>query len=77
MGVNNNELGKITKEQRASQYKVWKTSLHNPDFSKYAEICGAQGIRVTHREQLDEALIQALNHSGPSVVDIVTDVELV
>ena len=38
--LNNGQLGKISKEQRAGEWDVWETSLHNPDFSKYAELCG-------------------------------------
>ena len=45
--LNNGQLGKITKEQRAGEWDVWQTSLHNPDFSAFARNCGALGIRVT------------------------------
>ena len=45
--LNNGQLGKISKEQQAGRWDVWETSLHNPDFSEYARICGALGIRVT------------------------------
>jgi len=45
--LNNNALGKISKEQLAADYPVWHTSLHNPDWAAYAELCGATGIRVT------------------------------
>ena len=45
--LNNSELGKISKEQRAGHYDVWQTSLHNPNFAAFAELCGAKGIRVT------------------------------
>ena len=48
--LNNSQLGKISKEQRAGEWDVWQTSLHNPDFAAYAELCGADGARVTrHR----------------------------
>ena len=75
--VNNSELGKISKEQRSGNWDVWQTSLHNPDFARYAELCGALGIRVTRREQLDGALERALDHDGPSLVEVVADAELV
>ena len=75
--LNNSELGKISKEQRSGRWDVWQTDLRNPDFSKYAELCGALGIRVTRREGLDEALRRALAHEGPSLVEVVTDAELV
>ena len=71
--LNNNELGKISKEQRAGEWEVWQTSLVNPNFAEYAELCGAMGIRVTDGGKLDQALEKALGHEGPAVVEIVTD----
>ena len=53
--LNNAMLGKIAKEQRAAEWDVWQTSLHNPNFSEYARVCGAHGTRVTDASQLDEA----------------------
>ena len=75
--LNNNELGKISKEQRAGNWDVWQTSLSNPDFSRYAEICGAMGIRVTDPKELDGALERALSHQGPALVEVMTDAELI
>ncbi len=75
--LNNGQLGKISKEQRAGEWDVWETSLHNPDFSKYAELCGARGIRVTDAAALPEALAQALAHDGPAMVEVMTDPELI
>jgi thiamine pyrophosphate-dependent acetolactate synthase large subunit-like protein len=75
--LNNHELGKISKEQRSGSWDVWQTDLRNPDFAKYAELCGALGIRVNSREELDEALAEAIAHPGPSLVEIITDPELV
>jgi thiamine pyrophosphate-dependent acetolactate synthase large subunit-like protein len=75
--LNNSELGKITKEQRAADFDVWQTSLHNPDFAAYAELCGGRGIRVERRDQLDTALIEALATDGPALVEVISDVELV
>ena len=75
--MNNGELGKISKEQRAGNWEVWQTSLHNPDFSAYAELCGALGIRVTKADELDAAFEKALSHPGPALVEVMTDAELV
>lgn len=75
--LNNGELGKISKEQRAGSWDVWQTSLHNPDFSQFAENCGALGLRVTAVDQLEAALTKALSHPGPALVEIMTDVELI
>ncbi|QDU65428.1 thiamine pyrophosphate-dependent enzyme [Engelhardtia mirabilis] len=75
--LNNSELGKISKEQRAGQWDVWQTSLQNPNFAEFASGCGALGIRVTSPDELDGALRQALDHEGPALVEIITDVELI
>ena len=75
--LNNAQLGKITKEQRAAEWDVWQTSLHNPDFAAYAQLCGAFGQRVTEPAQLDDALMRALAHEGPALVEVLTDADLV
>jgi thiamine pyrophosphate-dependent acetolactate synthase large subunit-like protein/nitrite reductase/ring-hydroxylating ferredoxin subunit len=75
--LNNGQLGKISKEQRAGDWEVWQTRLHNPDFSRYGEICGALGIRVTEACELDGALARAIEHPGPALVEVITDPELI
>jgi thiamine pyrophosphate-dependent acetolactate synthase large subunit-like protein len=75
--LRNDELGKISKEQRAGNWEVWETSLHNPSFAEYAELCGAWGIRVNAADQLEDAFSQALAHDGPVTVEILADVLLI
>jgi thiamine pyrophosphate-dependent acetolactate synthase large subunit-like protein len=75
--LNNNELGKISKEQRAGDWDVWQTSLVNPDFADYANLCGALGLSVRKQDELDDAISKALAHNGPSLVEIHSDVELI
>jgi thiamine pyrophosphate-dependent acetolactate synthase large subunit-like protein len=75
--LNNGELGKITKEQRAGEFEVWKTDLLNPNFAEYAKLCGALGLRVDKKEQLDDAMAEAREHQGPAMVEIVADPLLV
>jgi thiamine pyrophosphate-dependent acetolactate synthase large subunit-like protein len=75
--LNNDELGKISKEQRAGEWEVWQTSLVNPDFAAYAELCGAKGVRVDRAETLPSALAEALAHPGPALVEIHADAQLV
>ena len=74
--LNNQELGKISKEQRAGELDVWQTSLHNPNFAEYAKLCGAWGMQVTRRDQLDKAIGDALAHNGPALVEVISDAEL-
>ncbi|QXP54637.1 Rieske 2Fe-2S domain-containing protein [Cellulophaga sp. HaHa_2_95] len=75
--LNNSEIGKISKEQKAAELDVWKTSLHNANFAKYAENCGALGIRVTKIEELLPALEQLKAHKGPALLEIITDASLI
>lgn len=75
--LDNGELGKISKEQRAAHWDVWQTSLHNPDFAAFATLCGAHGRRVTDPADLDDAIAEALAHQGPALVDVVTNALLV
>jgi pyruvate oxidase len=71
--LNNSELGKISKEQRAGEWKVWQTDLHNVNFAEYARLCGGLGIRVEKMEDLQPALEQALASEMPSLVEIISD----
>ncbi len=74
--LNNNELGKISKEQRVAKHDVWQTSLVNPSFADFAQLCGAKGIRVDDPADLEAALAEAIAHQGPALVEIMTDVAL-
>jgi thiamine pyrophosphate-dependent acetolactate synthase large subunit-like protein len=75
--LNNNELGKISKEQRAGRFDVFATELHNPDFSEFANGCAALGIRVSQKEELESAIQKVLNYKGTALLEIMTDVALV
>lgn len=74
--MNNAELGKISKEQKAAEFAVWQTSLVNPSFAGFARSCGGMGERVKTREELDDALSKALAHDGPALIEVMTDAEL-
>ncbi len=74
--MNNSELGKITKEQKAAEFEVWQTSLVNPSFAGFARSCGGMGELVKTREELDAALAKAIAHDGPSLIEVITDAEL-
>jgi len=75
--LNNAELGKISKEQRAGEWPVWETNLHNPSFAAYARLCGGHGVKVTETADLKEAIAGALKQDKPALVEIMTDAELV
>ena len=75
--INNNELGKISKEQRAGGWDKWATDLVNPDFAEYAISCGGLGIKVTEKEELETAFTQLFDHQGPALLEVQADVKLI
>jgi thiamine pyrophosphate-dependent acetolactate synthase large subunit-like protein len=75
--LDNGALGKISKEQLAGSYPVWQTSLVNPDFARYAELCGATGISVRTSDELHDGMRQLFATDGPALLHVHSDVELV
>jgi thiamine pyrophosphate-dependent acetolactate synthase large subunit-like protein len=75
--LNNDELGKISKEQRAGEFNVWKTSLSNPNFAEFAQSCGAWGKRVAKQEELKAAMKELFVQDGPAVLEVIADVNLI
>ena len=71
--LNNNSLGLVhqlqelffDEEYMASQYTA------NPDFVKIAEAYGIRGIRVTKKEEVVDAVQQAMETAGPVIVDFI------
>ncbi|MCE7737448.1 MAG: Rieske 2Fe-2S domain-containing protein [Candidatus Heimdallarchaeota archaeon] len=70
--LNNNELGKITREQKSGNFHVWQTSLVNPNFAEFASNCGGLGIRVDDEDKVTQAIKKALSYQGPSLVEIIS-----
>lgn len=69
--LNNDELGKISREQIGAIHPVWETRLVNPDFAEYARLCGGVGFRVRDPADLDGALAAAFAVAdGPSLVEV-------
>jgi thiamine pyrophosphate-dependent acetolactate synthase large subunit-like protein len=75
--MNNAQLGKISKEQRAGAFPVWQTDLVNPSFAGFARSCGGMGHLVRSRAELDAALKAAIAHNGPALLEVLTDPELI
>ena len=73
--LNDDELGKISKEQRTGGWDVWQTDLVNPGFAAFADNCGGYGVRVDDETDLDDALSAAIAHDGPALVEITTDAD--
>jgi pyruvate oxidase len=71
--LNNHQLGMIQVEQMMEHYPNYATDLLNPDFARYADICGGIGIRVSRPEELRPALLTAMSHKRPVIIDVETD----
>ena len=70
--LNNDELGKISREQIGAYRPVWQTSLVNPDFADFARSCGGEGFRVEDADDLEDALTAAIAvKDKPSLVEVV------
>jgi pyruvate dehydrogenase (quinone)/pyruvate oxidase len=68
---NNGELGQIMWEQLVLGYPEFGIRFENRlDFAPWAEACGGLGIRVDKSDELEDAVTKALNHPGPSLVDV-------
>jgi pyruvate dehydrogenase (quinone) len=77
--LNNGDLNQVTWEQRvlAGDAKL-ETSQNLPpfDFAAYARQLGLQGIRVEEPGEIGPAWDRALDHEGPTLIDVVTDPEV-
>jgi pyruvate oxidase len=71
--LNNRQLGMIQVEQMMENYPNYATDLLNPDFARYADICGGFGIHVGRPEELRPALLAAMSHQRPVIIDVDTD----
>ena len=73
--LNNERLGMVRQWQQllhGERYSAsWSESL--PDFVKLAEAFGAKGIRCSDPADLDEAILEMLNHPGPVIFDCLVE----
>ncbi len=73
--LNNERLGMVRQWQEllhGSRYShSWSESL--PDFVKLAEAFGAKGIRCSDPADLDDAIMEMLNHEGPVIFDCLVE----
>jgi pyruvate dehydrogenase (quinone) len=70
---NNSSLAFIELEMKAGGLLDFGTDLLNPNFAKLAEAVNIFGIRVEKPEELRPALVSALEHDGPALVDVVVN----
>ena len=69
--VNNHVLGMVRQWQTLFYGKRYSHTVLNDsvDFVKLAEAMGAKGVRVTRKEELKPALLEAMAAGGPVVID--------
>ena len=70
---NNEELSFIAMEMKASGYLDYATDFVNPDFGKLAEAAGIKGVSIQKSSEVDEKIMEALNHNGPVIVNVRVD----
>lgn len=67
---NNEALSFVELEMKAAGILPYGTDLVKVDFSKVAESVGILGLRAEKPEQVRPALVRALEHDGPALVDV-------
>ncbi|GAW49983.1 MULTISPECIES: thiamine pyrophosphate-dependent enzyme [unclassified Nocardioides] len=69
----NGRLGMVKLEMEQVGLPEFGTVLHNPDLAKVAEAIGMKGIRVTDPHAVEGAVLEALAHDGPVLLDVLTN----
>jgi len=75
--LNNGYLGMVRQWQQLFYKKRYSgTNLSpNPDFVKIAEAYGASGIRVSEKDEVEDALKKAISIEGPVILDFLVERE--
>lgn len=75
--INNNVLGMVRQWQEFFYDKDYVATVYtrNPDFVKLAEAFGMFGTRVTEKSEVLPAVLQAMAHDGPALIDFVVEEE--
>lgn len=72
---NNSAYGNVLRDQtQRFAGRVHGAKLHNPDLQAYAASFGVKSWRVTGPENFRPAIEAALAESGPTVVEVITDI---
>ena len=75
--INNGQLGKISKEQRAGDWDVWQTRAAQPGLRRVRRALRRARNPGDRGRQLDDALGARSPTTGPAMVEVVADAELV
>ena len=69
----NDSLAFVELEMKAAGFLDFGTDLHNPDFAKMAEAAGLLGRRAETPEQVRPMLVEALEHDGPALLQVLVN----
>lgn len=67
---NDSGYGNVRRMQRQRYGRVIASDLHNPDFVRLADAFGLRGRRAAEPEGLGRALLEALSHPGPTLIEV-------
>ncbi|TCK21084.1 thiamine pyrophosphate-dependent enzyme [Pseudonocardia endophytica] len=71
----NSRLGMVKLEQEQGGLPEHGTELANPDLAAVARACGLHALRVEKPGDVDDAVVEALAHDGPSLLDVVVNAD--
>jgi pyruvate oxidase len=71
--LNNHKIAMIKFEQEVMGNAEFGTDLANPDFARYADICGGIGFKVETPEDLLPAMKNAVAAKKPCIIDVIVD----
>ena len=66
----NDSLAFVELEMKAAGILDFGTDLKNPNFAKMAEAAGLLGLTAETPDEVRPAIMQALNHDGPALVEV-------
>ena len=69
----NGSLGMVKLEMEQVGLAPYGTKLDNPDLARVAESIGLRGIRVEDPHDVEQAVLEALTHPGPVLLDVLTN----
>ncbi|WP_294276898.1 thiamine pyrophosphate-dependent enzyme [uncultured Chryseobacterium sp.] len=70
---NNRALGMVKLEMEVGGMPDNETDMINPDFAMIAQAMGYPGKNVRHPEEVEQAIKECLNHTGPYLLNIFTN----
>ena len=75
--INNGFLGMVRQWQQIFYKKSYVATGYsgNPDFVKLADAFGIYGARVKEKSQVKSAILEAMEHDGPALIDFVVEQE--